>query len=166
MLTKDELAAIRARCEAASTLIENLSLFDNDVTLRLRKSNQDIPILLDEIERLSAELEAENKQAWEYAKRLCKSCINDGNVAIVYGEGPCADCGWDKRGWVSKAEAGRDHWKTRAEALERAIKEFGNIDMICGICVNHEGTVTCNYCRGTDGSLWQFDFERFSGGDK
>jgi hypothetical protein len=58
----------------------------------------------------------------------------------------------------------RDYWKSRAEALERAVKLYGTADIICGTCVNHEGNSECNECRGNDSAMWKFDEARFAEG--
>ena len=63
----------------------------------------------------------------------------------------------------------RDHWKARAEALERAIKanhdyvdDFADDSATCQSCSHSPVDGLCNWCENARN--WQFDQARFEGG--
>ena len=61
--------------------------------------------------------------------------------------------------------ADRDHWKARAEALERAIISTHDwrTSSACLTCVHFDIKISCVACDGLDGfPHWQFDQKRFA----
>ena len=64
---------------------------------------------------------------------------------------------------LEEAEADRDRWKARAEALERATKTFA----ACRLCAYDKGWRTNRACANCEHySNWKFDEARFAGKDE
>jgi len=95
-MTEAELKAIKARCEAGVELIDELHTerLEYPEYLTLRTSIDDIPALLDEIDRLKAERDAALTE-------VCRRCP-DGEVIDGIKHYPCNGCKW--RGVQEKEE--------------------------------------------------------------
>jgi hypothetical protein len=149
-MNKSQLEAIRARFdEAILGFGSKTGSFPHSATSAILKSIKDIPPLLEV-------LEAETKRA-DYLQMQLNNEIakfdrleRDMGAAICYAE--------------QNVIADRDQWKSRAQALERAIRYD------CQYCVNcwfkESGTVpisdNCNTCKEMGGISWQFDQTRFT----
>lgn len=144
-----------------------LSLSDDEATAIQTANTEFIAHAPEDMAYLLDALEAETKRADE-AERL----LNE-HIAISAGEACIKEL--DEMGvreWAlveifakerDEAQADRDRWKSRAEALERAIKP-----MRCSACVNKyedfkKRPKVCTVC--CDGDLWQFDEARFDAND-
>ena len=156
-MDKERISQIRMRCEAATpgpwvnghfaslhrrdtNAPYNDLLFNADTSENacfIAHARQDIPALLDA-------LEAETKKADEAEGIL--GYVLDENIRI-------GDMAEKIQQDGEAVIASRDRWKSRAEALERAI---GETDVLCRVCANRNEYCDC------DGSGWEFDEPRFS----
>ena len=188
-MTKEERAAIRARCEAATLgpwyeygrdvitrelkvgetpyqgeyICEDMEHGDADFIAHAR---QDIPELLDALTEKDAEIERlEHALKDAQAARDCwaRSCREEAKHASDIKLARSDE--YEDR---KKLEADRDRHKARAEALERAIrrnykrKEFA--ELTCDTCAIANDRSACDpiIC-GKDRRLWEFDEARFMG---
>ena len=177
-MTKDEIDEIRARCGAATpgpwkvqnrifvripayypySMHSAFSCKDVDAEF-IAKSREDIPKLLDEVERL------------DYGIRAIGKLFSERYDEIKDLKGECEELRYDleretaahalKNSLIADLEAERDRYKARCDVLEEQIrKRFG---FACQVCVNEaECAGNGDKCSGmTEWGFWQFDENRF-----
>lgn len=186
MMTKDEHEKIRERCEKATPgewrtppTFSGICSQSGDILAINRIVNtrdadmificharEDIPALLDA-------LEAETKRAEDYEGDYCVAiellgeqkselAVKDAEITRLKSIiDPLQQSAMKWRELCMNAETDCDRWKTRAEALELAVKSF-EPECQCDSCVNSNVRAICNSC-DDNWCNWQFDEAQFAG---
>ena len=137
MLTSEQIAAIKERCEKADL---DWYIEDIHVLIEALEGKEELLSAMEELAKALANKLAE----WETGRDRLKADLED-----------------EKIEHQRTAEYEKFH-KARAEALERAIKWGCPMDTICEICAE---PCTGDDLSCIGGSRWQFDAARFGGTD-
>ncbi|MCL2216937.1 MAG: hypothetical protein FWB91_07960 [Defluviitaleaceae bacterium] len=190
-MNKINIEAIRARREAARVLVETMTMEDwnmHDI-FTVAKSSEDIPALLDAfdaettakndaIENLSLNIKAafESRDHWRARAEKAESLLRLLSEYVTHnpnykgGEWDIETITIDVAGFLEELSI----LSVRAKALEVAVKSdlinYGEdfYPPVCRACIHHgseQKHLTCGSLCGDEYKNWQFDQDRFTGGD-